>query len=191
MDTHHAPEETVEALAASFEEGPPEVDLSVYKIEDWLTLVLFWILCAVVFLQFFTRYALNDSASWTEEIARYLLIFVVFIGSAMCVRLDHHIQVDLLYRYLPRPIGRTLATMVDLLRITFLGYALYLTWQVMQRVGNQPMTMIDWPMSVIHGFVMVGFGFMLLRAVLLAVHHLRFGTSILEHPETLSSSSGS
>src|SRR4051794_11995797 len=77
----HAPEESAEALAESFvEEDAAPVDLSGHTIEDWITFALFWLLCGVVFLQFFTRYALNDSASWTEEIARYLLIFVVFLG---------------------------------------------------------------------------------------------------------------
>jgi hypothetical protein len=69
--------------------------------EDWLAFALFWALAFIVFLQFFTRYVLNDSYAWTEEIATYCLIGVVFIGSAMCVRLSRHIQVDLVFRYLP------------------------------------------------------------------------------------------
>ena len=185
METHHAAAESVEELTRSFVDTGPVVDLSEYRFEDWIAFAIFWTLCAVVFLQFFTRYALNDSAAWTEEIARYLLIFVVFIGASMCVRVNRHIQVDLLYRYVPKTVGRVMATFVDGVRILFLGYALFLTWQVMQRVGSQPMTMIDWPMSVIHVFVMIGFGFMLIRAVLLAIDHLRRGTSILENPATL------
>ncbi len=49
-------------------------------------LVIFWVLAFVVFLQFFTRYVLNNSLGWTEEIARFLLIGVTFIGSVMAVR---------------------------------------------------------------------------------------------------------
>ena len=63
---------------------------------------MFWVLGAVVFTQFFTRYVLNNSASWTEEIARYLLVGTVFVGAAIGVAKNNHIQVDLLYRYLPR-----------------------------------------------------------------------------------------
>jgi TRAP-type C4-dicarboxylate transport system permease small subunit len=59
-----------------------------------------------VFYQFVTRYVFNDSASWTEEIARYLLIGTVFVGAAIGVAKNNHIQVDLLYRYLPAPAGR-------------------------------------------------------------------------------------
>src|SRR6266702_1925867 len=41
--------------------------------EDWLAFVIFWSLAFIVFLQFFTRYVLNDSLAWTEEIARSAL----------------------------------------------------------------------------------------------------------------------
>src|SRR4026208_862911 len=64
--------------------------------EDWIAIVLFWSLAFIVFLQFFTRYVLNDSQAWTEEIARYGLMWVVFIGGAMVRRRNTHIAVELL-----------------------------------------------------------------------------------------------
>ena len=82
------------------------IDLSHTPAEAWAALALFWLLGATVFYQFFTRYALNNSASWTEEIARYLLIGVVFVGASIGVAKNNHIQVDLLYRYLPASAGR-------------------------------------------------------------------------------------
>src|SRR5512134_576428 len=97
------------------------VDLSHTKLEGWVALVIFWALGGVVFYQFFTRYVLNNSAAWTEEIARYLLIGTVFVGASIGVAKNNHIQVDLLYRWLPRPAGRVLALAVDVLRVLFFG----------------------------------------------------------------------
>ena len=94
-------EVSAEELAHTFEEQIPEVDLRQYAIEDWACLILFWMMAFAVFLQFFTRYVLNDLLAWTEEIATYCLVAVVFVGSSMCVRLGRHIQVDLIFRYLP------------------------------------------------------------------------------------------
>ena len=97
---HHT-QVTAEELAQAFEEEAAPVDLSHHGWEDWLTLALFWVLVACVFLQFFTRYALNNSLAWTEEIAINVLVVVVFMGAAMCVRTSRHIHVDVLYHYLP------------------------------------------------------------------------------------------
>ena len=72
------------------------VDLSDYRWEDWITVVFFWVLGLVVFYQFFTRYALDNSAAWTEEIARYLLIIVTFVGGAMATRKNTHIHLEFL-----------------------------------------------------------------------------------------------
>ena len=85
-------------------------------------LAVFWGLAIVVFLQFFTRYVLNSSLGWTEEIARYLLIVVTFLGSAMAVRKRSHIAVEFCYRYFS-PAGRhRLALAVDLVCLAFYGY---------------------------------------------------------------------
>jgi TRAP-type C4-dicarboxylate transport system permease small subunit len=159
------------------------IDLGVYHFEAWIAFGLFWVLALDIFYQFFTRYALNDSAAWTEEIARYLLIGTVFIGIAASVRTNRHIHVDLLYRYLPAAVCRVLSTLVDLARIAFFGFAVVLTWQLMQKMGNYRMTIVDLPMNLVYGVCGVGFAFCAVRAVQVAVVHWRRGYSVLERPE--------
>jgi TRAP-type transport system small permease protein len=165
-----------------FHASDEPVDLSGYAWEDWLTLAVFWLLAADVFYQFFTRYVLGDSAGWTEEIARYLLIIVCFVGASMGVRRNTHIHVEFLYRWLPGPVARTLSTFVDVVRIAFLGYATWLTVLLMPKMQNLKMTVIDFPMSYVYGVVGFGFAMMTIRAVQVAVRHWRQGWSVLERP---------
>ena len=94
-----------------------------------MTLAVFWGMALCVFLQFFTRYVLNNSLAWTEEIAINCLVVVVFLGSVWCVRQSRHIQVDVLYHYLPPGVARALSTLVDLIRIGFFAYASLLLWR--------------------------------------------------------------
>ena len=136
-----------------------------YHFEDWLAFAIFWALGFIVFLQFFTRYALNDSAGWTEEISRYLLICTVFIGATISVRKNNHIHVDFFYRYLPRAATRVLSTLVDLLRIAFFGYAAWLTFQLIQRIGAQRMAVVDLPIGLMYSVVLAGFVLMTWRAL--------------------------
>jgi TRAP-type C4-dicarboxylate transport system permease small subunit len=161
------------------------VDLSGTPFEAWIALVFFWALGLTVFYQFVTRYVLNDSAAWTEEIARYLLIAVVFVGAAIGVARNNHIQVDLLYRYLPPRAGRVLATCVDLMRIAFFAAAVVLTWQMMGKMESYRMTLVDLPMNVVYSVCLAGFLLMTLRAARVAWRHWRRGYSVLERPESV------
>lgn len=174
---------TGDEIAHTFEEeATPKVDLGIYAFEDWVALVIFWVMALAVFLQFFTRYVLNDSYAWTEEIATYCLIGVVFIGASMCVRLSRHIQVDLIYRYLPHIVARTLSTVIDLIRIAFFGYAVKLVWVYIQIIGDESMTTINFPKNYVYYAVLLGFVLMFARSLQVALQHLRQGYSILERP---------
>ena len=161
-----------------------EVDLSGTTLEAWLALGLFWLLGLTVFLQFFTRYALNNSASWTEEIARYLLVATVFVGAAIGVAKNNHIQVDLLYRWLPAKLGRVMALSVDVIRIAFFATMVVLTAQMMQKMDSYQMTIIDLPMNIVYGVCLFGFAMMALRSAWVMKVHWQRGYSVLERPET-------
>ncbi|MGY3031100.1 TRAP-type C4-dicarboxylate transport system permease small subunit [Bradyrhizobium sp. USDA 4354] len=182
---------TADEIAHTFEEeATPKVDLGIYAFEDWVALAIFWVMALAVFLQFFTRYVLNDSYAWTEEIATYCLIGVVFIGSSMCVRLSRHIQVDLVYRYLPHPVGRVLSTAIDLIRIVFFGYAIKLVWVYIQIIGDEQMTTINLPKDYVYCAVLLGFVLMFARSVQVALQNWRQGYSVLERPGAYDGSEG-
>jgi len=174
---------TPEEIAEAFDEAPPPVDLSRYAIEDWITLVVFWGMAFCVFLQFFTRYVLNNSLAWTEEIAINGLVVVVFLGSAMCVRMSRHIHVDVLYHYLPRGVARALATFVDLVRIAFFAYASVLMWRYVNIVADERMVTIDLPRNLVFYTVFAAFVLMTLRSIQVFVANMRRGYSVLERPE--------
>jgi TRAP-type C4-dicarboxylate transport system permease small subunit len=184
MTTEIHTQVSAEELAQTFEESEhAPVDLSGYAFEDWLALALFWAMALAVFVQFFTRYVMNDSLAWTEEIATNLNVALVFVGSAMCVRMSRHIQVDFLYRYVPPGVARLLSTAIDLIRIVFFAYAAVLIWRFMDIVADEQMTTIALRKNLTYGFVFIGFVLMCFRSVQVAVANWRRGYSVLERPE--------
>jgi TRAP-type C4-dicarboxylate transport system permease small subunit len=126
--------------------------------------VIFWLLAFIVFLQFFTRYVLNDSLSWTEEIARYGLMWDVFIGGAMVTRRNTHIAVELLSNVMkPGPLRAALLALVDFIKLAFLGLLAFVSLTITERMHLQRMTVFDLPMSVVYGIVGLGCFMMLAR----------------------------
>ena len=185
MALPHAPVEVApEELVKSFADADIHVvDLHGHSVEDWICFGFFWAMATLVFIQFFTRYVMNDSFAWTEELAVYCLIPVVFIGSAACVRRSRHIQVNILYRYLPKLPARVLSTFVDIARTVFFGYVAYLVARFALAVDNEPMTTIAWNKSHVYWLAFAGFVLMFVRSVQVSRINWRQGFSILERPE--------
>jgi TRAP-type C4-dicarboxylate transport system permease small subunit len=77
-----------------------------------------------------------------------------------------------------------MALLTDVLRIAFLGTAVVLTWQMMEKMGDYKMTIIDLPMNLVYGVCLIGFTAMCLRSVWVMRIHIKRGYSVLERPES-------
>lgn len=152
----------------------PEVVIE-HFVEDWVSFALFWLMAFVVFLQFFSRYVLNSSFAWTEEIARYLLMWVTFVGAAVAMRRRTHIAVEVLHVFLPMPVVRLLNFLIDVIVVGFVGLLVWYAWQVTERMEIQRMTVFDLSMSIVYGGVLLGCVLMLWRAVQMVVENARRG----------------
>lgn len=125
-------------------------DISDVKWIDAPVFIVFWTLLTIVFIQFFSRYVLNSSLSWTEEIARYLLILLGFVGSVTCIRKGSHIYLEFFYRFLPATAVKWLVITVSLINAAFFTYAGIIAIELAKRTHHQAMTSIDLPKGVIY-----------------------------------------
>lgn len=159
-----------EEEAAAHPDPPPDV-----APEDWITFALFWALAGVVFLQFFTRYVLNDSLTWTEEIAQYLLMVVTFAGSAMAARRGTHIAVEFLLNKLPPGARRAAHALVAAVATAFFAVSAALCWQVAEAMRFQPMIAVEYPLSIVYYGILAGLALTTLRTALRGVRRWREG----------------
>ncbi len=146
-----------------------------YFPEDMVSFVLFWAMGGIVFLQFFTRYVLNDSVAWTEEIARYLLIWVTFVGAAVAMRRRVHIAVEVFQNTLPASAVPVLNFLIDMITLGFLSLLCWYSITIYERMKIQKMTVIDWPMSYVYAGVGIGCFLFLFRAIQVVRDNARRG----------------
>src|ERR1700709_292806 len=155
------PDDDVHLIVAKGE----EVIIEHYP-EDWIAFLLFWALAIIVFLQFFTRYVMNDSLSWTEEIARYGLMSLAFIGGAVVTRKRAHIAVELVSNLMgPGPMRSALLALVDFITLGFMGLLAYFSVTIIERMHAQTMTVFELPMSIVYAGVGLGCFLMLARQI--------------------------
>src|SRR5713226_7837304 len=166
-----APSDDVHLIVA--EDGEVIIE---HHPEDWMAFALFWALAFIVFLQFFTRYIMNDSLSWTEEIARYGLMSLAFIGGAVVTRKKAHIAVELASNLMgPGPLRSALLALVDFVTLGFMGLLAFFSVTIVERMHSQRMTVFELPMSIVYGVVGLGCFMMLLRQIQVVWRNAREG----------------
>jgi TRAP-type C4-dicarboxylate transport system permease small subunit len=159
-------------LFEEWEEQQSRVDLSDLKWEDSIVFLIFWALFAVVFLQFYTRYVLNSSIGWTEEIARYLLIGVTFVGSIMAMRKGTHIAVEALLVFVPKEWKHWILVVVDFVVAVFCGA---MAWYGFELGNKAPgyMVSVDIPKAWMYWAVAVALVGMTAHAALRFMRRVR------------------
>ena len=132
----------------------------------------------VVFLQFFTRYVMNDSIGWTEEVARYLMIGTSFWGASLAVRHGTQLRIEML----DKMVGPRIAALIE--RFTILpanlvcfGWMAFYGYELASRT-RRSMTMIDLPLTVLYWPVVFAFSLMFLHSLV----HVFTGTPKQEMP---------
>ncbi|GGC08588.1 TRAP transporter small permease [Cellulomonas carbonis] len=94
------------------------------RVLTWACVALFALLVVDVAWQVFARQVLDQPSGWSEELAKYLFIWLGLFGAALVFGERGHIAVDVLAKKLPVMVQRTLAVVVQLAVLTFTGLAL-------------------------------------------------------------------
>ncbi|CTQ45870.1 2,3-diketo-L-gulonate TRAP transporter small permease protein YiaM [Roseibium aggregatum] len=136
-----------------------ETDLSALKWIDAPGILVFWVLAVVVFLQFFTRYVLNDSLAWTEEVARYLLILVCFLGAITATRRGAHITLEFLMRMVPPRLAKALTVLSQTITLGFFASMTWIGIELTQKT-RQKMISLPIPKAWIYTICVVALGLM-------------------------------
>ena len=90
------------------------------RLESVLLAAMVAAITAVTFAQVFTRYVTESPFIWTEEVARYLFVWITLIGAAAAVRANGHFGLDILRRYAP-PLRTLLGAATTLVVAAFLA----------------------------------------------------------------------
>lgn len=75
-----------------------------FKVIDYFTGILTGGMVLFVFLNVILRIFFNSGLTWSEELSRYLFVFVTYVGAISAMRVNGHLGVDTLISRVPRPL---------------------------------------------------------------------------------------
>jgi TRAP-type C4-dicarboxylate transport system permease small subunit len=92
-----------------------KLDNGLAKGEAALLIGLVSVMTVIVFLQVVYRYVLAQPLHWSEEMARYLFVWLSILGATLGIQKRGHFGLDILYRMLPDRGRRLLQFIIHLL----------------------------------------------------------------------------
>ncbi len=125
------------------------------------------IMTGITVIQVFNRYVLQSSLDWSEELARYLFIWSVYVGCSYATQMDRHLEVTILRTLFKGKFARPITILATILTLAFCIFATVLGIKfVVFLAGTGAKTpALEIPAYWIYLCMPVGLGFMSLRTI--------------------------
>jgi len=126
------------------------------RVLDVVLGLMLLVMTSAVVWQVFGRYVLDKAPSWSEELARYLVIWMTMLGASAVLRSGGHITITALLDALPRNLARAVVLVRDLLLLLCALVLVWFGYQFAEINGFQSSAAFEVPMSYVYGSLWVG-----------------------------------
>ncbi|HEC71659.1 hypothetical protein LCGC14_0675730 [marine sediment metagenome] len=114
------------------------------------------------------RYTTNHSLSWADESARYLMIWMTFLGAGLALRQGGHVAITNLHDVMTTKAQRLLRTAIVLILLLFFGFMVFVGWEYMQRAQFQMTPALRLSFRYVYTAIPVGFSLLIVHLLLVA-----------------------
>jgi len=135
------------------------------RIINWILALLMTGMVVVISAQVWYRFVLNDPLAWSEELGRYLFVWISFMGAAAGVRYQVHLGIDIMEKILPETVYRYVVVLVNLIIQVFLAVIIYWGFKILGVIRFQTSPSMHIPMIYPYMAVPVGSIFMLINSL--------------------------
>jgi TRAP-type C4-dicarboxylate transport system permease small subunit len=132
------------------------VDDAIVTFTSWAVAYLTLQMTLVVLLGVFTRYVMNDALAWIEELARYSMIWLTWLGGGLALRRGAHIAMEFFTDALPEKARFAVIFLGRIGVFFFLGICLWYGVDLTMRVSAQSTIALGISMQIPYAAIPVG-----------------------------------
>jgi TRAP-type C4-dicarboxylate transport system permease small subunit len=152
----------------------PTFDRVLIRLNRWAVIAILAAMAAMVFANVVLRFLTDHSILWVEEVSRYLMIWLTFLGAGLVLRYGGHIGVDTLQEALPRHAAWIRAAIFVLL-LSFFATMLWLGARYSMVTWGQTTPVMQIPIGVVYLAMPIGFALLIVHLLLMAAAYVRQG----------------
>ena len=115
------------------------------------------------------RYFLKDSLVWTEEVARFTLIYSVMFGSVVAISFGDHVKITIFQEYLPETLRKVIVSLCHVMIIGIIAYMTYLGINYVNNAWRFRTLALGIPKAIPLMSIPIGMGLFLVQYILVEV----------------------
>ncbi len=145
-------------------------------INRWMERLLFGIgltMALVVAVQVFFRYVLNHSLFWSEELSRYLMVWLSFLGASVAFYRRAHPGIDVVVVLLPDRMKQSAAVFIHVVSLTLFGMMIWFGCQFSYFVRSQITPALYLPKWTIFSVIPISGAVLMVHGFALLIKELR------------------
>ncbi|MBK4217510.1 TRAP transporter small permease [Paracoccus caeni] len=133
------------------------------------------VMCVTVGWNVAGRYVTGNSLSWADEVSRYSMIWLTFLGSGLALREGAHAAITNAQDALPTSGQRAMRALILIIMFAFFGFMVWVGLDYMNRTAFQKSAALRVPMKWVYAAMPVGFALMIVHLALIAPKYWRAG----------------
>jgi len=142
-----------------------KMDHIVYTIFRIVTVAFFIAMVLLVAAQVYTRFFTKNSLTWSEELSRYFMAYMIFLSVVLVAREKGHLCIDHLVAALPPVIAKIVITISLLLQILFFTIVIWGAFKLYPTAAVRVSPANAIPMPLVYFCVPLACGMMILYCI--------------------------
>ncbi len=147
-------------------------DRALIRANRWALIAILAAMAAMVFANVALRFLTDHSILWVEEVSRYLMIWLTFLGAGLVLRYGGHIGIDTLQERLPG-LAPALRATIFVLLLAFFAAMAWLGGRYALLTWGQTTPVLQIPIGVVYLAMPIGFGLLIVHLLLMAAPWIR------------------
>jgi TRAP-type transport system small permease protein len=144
-------------------------------IIKWILIILFFVMVVVVFLQVLFRFVLHQPLAWTEELGRYLLVWITFLGAGYGMSVKAHPSIELFFEKAGSSLKKVLTVISTLLIIFFFWQVIANSFEFISRSMTQTSPVLRLPMGFVYTVIPIASGIFIINLLYVVLSEWRQG----------------